>query len=90
MSGRGVGFFWNWLDKHVTSPDRQGTWEKAKELAAHCIADAAALGITIDDMEPEFGSVETVIYEAMQNELDAELAFWRDFADARDRMENRN
>jgi hypothetical protein len=38
-----------------------------------CIEEAAANGISIDDMEPEWSSVETIIYETMQNDMDAEL-----------------
>lgn len=44
-------------------------------LAANCIADAAAIGIPIDDMEPEFSSVEEIIYDAMQDILGDELVF---------------
>ena len=46
----------------------------------------AALGITLDDMEPEWGSVENIIHETMQNDMDAELEFWKAFA-AKRRME---
>ena len=88
MSGRGVDFLSDWLDRNVTMPDRNASPEKAKELAAHCIADAANLGITIDDMEPEFGTVETIIYESMLNDMDAELEFWKAFAATRDRALN--
>jgi hypothetical protein len=73
MSGRGVEFQWNWIEKNVTDAERHGSRERAKELAARCIADAAALGITVDDMEPEWGSVETVIYETMQGDFDPEF-----------------
>ena len=83
MSGRGVDFLESWLGKNVTDADRNGSRERAQALAAECIADAAALGITIDDMEPEWGSVETIINEAMQNDMDAELEFWKAFAAAR-------
>jgi hypothetical protein len=31
-------------------------------------------------MEPEWGSVESMIYEAMQNDIVAELEFWKKFA----------
>ena len=80
MSGRGIDFLENWVNKNVTDADRKGSRGRAQALAAECIADAAALGITIDDMEPEWGSVETIIYEAMQNDMDTELEFWKAFA----------
>ena len=83
MSGRGVDFLENWVNKNVTDADRKGSRERAQELAAACVADAAELGITIDGMEPEWRSVETIIYEAMQNDTEAELAFWKTFAAAR-------
>ena len=85
MSGWGLDFLENWVNLYVTDADRNGNHERAKELAAHCLADAAALGITIDDMEPEWGSVEPIIYEAMQNDIDAELEFWKAFAASRGR-----
>ena len=80
MSGRGIDFLENWVNKNVTAIDRKGTKERAKELAAQCYADAAALGITMDDMEPEWGSVEEIIYDAMQDVLGDELTFWKVFA----------
>ena len=90
MSGRGIDFLENWVNKNVTDADRRGSHKCAKELAAHCLADAAALGITVDDMEPEWGSVEEIIYDAMQDILGEELKFWKAVAavlDRRDRNE---
>ena len=83
MSARGVDFVENWVSKNVTDADRNGSRERAQALAAECVADAAALGITIDDMEPERGSIETIIHEAIQSDMDAELEFWKAFAAAR-------
>jgi hypothetical protein len=62
MSDRGIDFVENWVNKNVGESDRKGSMERAKELAAICVADAAALGISIDDMEPEWGSVEDIIF----------------------------
>ena len=87
MSGRGIDFLANWLQRNVTEADKKGSRERAKELADKCIAESAAPGITINDMEPEWGSVETIIYEAMQNDINAELEFWRKVAAMRDRRE---
>jgi hypothetical protein len=47
MSGRGIE---DWVHKNVTVADRKGSRDRARELAAQCVADAAGLGITIDDM----------------------------------------
>lgn len=80
MTGRGVDFLENWVHKNVTDADRKGSMERAKELAATCIADASGLGITIDDMEPEWGSVEEIIFDAMQDYLGDELVFWKTVA----------
>jgi hypothetical protein len=40
---------------------------RALALADGCIAEAAASGISLTEMEPGWGSIETIIYEAMQN-----------------------
>ena len=87
MSGRGIDFLENWVNKNVTAIDRKGSKARAKELAGVCIADAAALGITIDDMEPEWGSVEEIIFDAMQDILGDELVFWKTVAAIRKRRE---
>lgn len=87
MSGRGIDFLENWVQQHVTEADKKGNSERAKELGDRCIADAAANGITIDDMEPEWGSIETIINEAMQDILGAELEFWKVWAAMRDKPE---
>lgn len=62
MSGRGIDFLENWVNKNVAEADRKGSQDRTKELAALCVADAAELSITINDMEPEWGSVEDIIY----------------------------
>ncbi len=76
MSGRGINFLENWVNKNITDSDRKGTHERAKELAALCVADAADLGIGIDDMEAEWSSVEEIIYDAMQDRRGDELVSW--------------
>jgi hypothetical protein len=86
-SGDSIAFLENWLQRNVTEADKKGSRDRAKELADKCIAEAAAPGITIDDMEPEWGSVETIVYDAMQNDMDAELEFWKGVAALRDRRE---
>ena len=66
MSGRGIDFLENWVGQNVGDADRHGSHERAKELAARCIEEAKVFGVTLDAMGPEWGSVETIIYEAMQ------------------------
>ena len=63
MCGRGIDFLENWIHQNVTDADRHGDHNKTLALAERC--EAAAQGITIGDMEPEWGRVETIIYEAM-------------------------
>ena len=87
MSGRGIDFLENWVNKNVKAAERKRGRNRAKELAAFCLADAAALGITIDDMEPEWGSVEEIIFDAMQDLLGDELEHWKIFAAVRERRE---
>jgi hypothetical protein len=50
----GIDFLENWVDKNVTEADRKGSLERARELATRCLAEASALGISVDDMEPEW------------------------------------
>ena len=80
MSGRGIDFLENWVNKNVTPVDRKGSQDRATELTAQCYADAAALGITIDDMEPKWGSVEKIIYDTMQDLPGDELVLWKTVA----------
>ena len=85
MSGRGIDFLENWVQQNVTDADKKGSREHASELAQRCVADAAANGIAIDDMEPEWGSVDSIIYDAMQDILSDELEFWKAWAVKRDK-----
>jgi hypothetical protein len=71
MSGKGIDFLEDWVRRNVTEDERYGDRFAAKALADRCLADAANAGVTIDDLDPEQGSVETFIYEAMQNYFDA-------------------
>ena len=87
VSGREIDFLENWVNKNVTVADRKGSQDRATELAPQCYADAAELGITIDDMEPEWGRVEEIIYDAMQDMLGDELVFWKTVAAIRQRRE---
>jgi hypothetical protein len=55
MSGRGIDFLENWINRNVTEADKYGSHERAKELAAQLTADAKSQELTLDDLEPEFG-----------------------------------
>jgi hypothetical protein len=85
VSGRGIDFLENWVQQNITVADKNCTQQRAIELAALCSQGASQLGITVDDMEPEFGSVESIIYDASHNDFDAELEFWKAYAAARDK-----
>ena len=65
MTARGVDFLEKWIQKNVTAgapPDDPLT---ASVLAARCIAAAAAEGLTLEEIQPDSGSVESHIAEAM-------------------------
>ena len=68
MSGRGIDFLENWIQQDVTEAEKKGSHERAKELAEKCIAEAAANSITINDMEPEWGTVESIIRDVLQQD----------------------
>lgn len=54
MTPRGVDFLENWIATSISSDAKP---DQAKALAAHCTSDAAALGISREDMEGKWGSV---------------------------------
>ena len=85
MSGRGIDFLENWIQQKAIVKDKNCTHQRAAELAAHCIQEAAHLGLSIDEMEPEFGSVQTIIHETAHYEMEEELNFWKTYAAARDK-----
>jgi hypothetical protein len=62
MSVRGVNFLETWMGDNVpTHPQRV----KAKKLGERLRIDAAAIGLTIDDLEIDNSSVEKYIFDAM-------------------------
>ena len=85
MSGRGIDFLENWVNTNVAEADCKGSQHRASERAVQCYAQAAELGISVDDMEPGWGSVEEIIYDAMQDVLGDELEFWKGVAAMRER-----
>jgi len=88
MRGRGIDFLENWVNKHVTVADSKGSQDRATELSAQYYAAAAAIGITMDHMEPEWGNVEEIIFDAKQDVLGDELVFWKTVAAIRLRRES--
>lgn len=70
MSAGGLDFLENWIEGNVTEADKYGSHERAKALAAKCMAEAKALGITAHDMQLEAGGLETIIYETMHHGFD--------------------
>jgi hypothetical protein len=69
MTARGVDFLENWIAKNVTERVKQSVDGDAAslsiELAERAIADAAKAGLSLTDLEPEFGTPETIIREAL-------------------------
>lgn len=83
MSSESLDFLEDWISDNVTDDFRHGDRFQAKALAERCIAEAAAAGISVDGLIPEWGSVETIIYEAMQYDRDMEVEYWNNFAETR-------
>lgn len=69
MSGRGIDFLENWIEQNVTQTVKDSvegdTASSAIELAERAIADAAKRGLSLDDLEPEFGTPEIIIREVL-------------------------
>ena len=65
MSGRGIKFLEEWIQKNVTALDPSDDPLRASNLAARCIAEAAAEGITLEEIKPDSGSIENHIFDAM-------------------------
>ena len=65
MSARGVDFLENWIQKNVTAGAPPDDPLSASVLAMRCIAEAAAEGLTLEEIKPDSGSVESHISEAM-------------------------
>ena len=65
MSAKGVDFLENWIQKNVTAGAPSDDPLSASVLAMRCIAEAAAEGLTLEEIKPDTGSVESQISEAM-------------------------
>ena len=84
MSDRGTDFLRTWIEKNVTDADRNGSPNRAMALADRCIAEAAKVGIPASDLEQTWGTIESIIYEAMRNDVETMRKFWGAFARVRD------
>ena len=65
MTARGVDFLENWIQKNVTAGEIPDDPLHASALATRCIAEAAAEGLTLEEIQPDSGSVESYIFDAM-------------------------
>ena len=65
MSARGVEFLENWIQKNLPRGGPPDDPLNASVLAMRCIAEAAAEGLTLEEIKPDTGSVESHIAEAM-------------------------
>lgn len=65
MSGRGIDFLENWIQKNVTAGDLSTDPLRASNLAMRCILEAGAEGIPLEELKPDSGSLESYINDAM-------------------------
>jgi DNA phosphorothioation-dependent restriction protein DptG len=71
MTARGVDFLEDWIDRNATQMVKDSVdgdeASLAIEMAERAIAEAAKAGLTLDDLEPEFGTPEIHIREAAES-----------------------
>ena len=84
MSECGTDFLRTWIERNVKDADRQDSPIRAMTLADNCIAEAAKAGISASDLEQTWGTIESIIYEAMRNDIETMRKLWSAFARARD------
>lgn len=65
MTARGVEFLANWIQKNVPTGVLPDDPLSASVLAMRCIEEAAAEGLTLEEIQPDSGSVESHIADAM-------------------------
>ena len=65
MNGHAIDFLENWIQKNVTALSASDDPMRASVLAMRCIAEAAAEGITHEEIKPDTGSLESHIFDAM-------------------------
>lgn len=79
MSREIAEFLHRWMQGNITETDRGGNSIRALVLADRYRDAAVDEGLSIDD-EPEFGSVESIIYTRMQSPKSAEIVFFKVWA----------
>jgi hypothetical protein len=65
MTARGAEFVKKWIAKNVTALGPSDDPMRATNLATRCIVEAAAEGITLEEIQPRTRSLESLIFEAM-------------------------
>ena len=65
MSSVGTEFLVNWIANNVRAGGQPEDPLLASQLARSCIIDAAAEGITLDELRPDSGSIESHIADAI-------------------------
>jgi hypothetical protein len=65
MSARGVEFLENWIAKNVPARHPSDDPLRAYNLAARCIVESAAEGITLKEINTATDSLENLICDAM-------------------------
>jgi hypothetical protein len=83
MSVKALEYLEDWIESNISEEHRHGDRSLAKELAERCARDAASNGVTLDELTPEQGNAETIIYEAMQYDKDLEIEYWKNFEGTR-------
>jgi len=72
MSKQGIDFVEGWISQHVTEGIKQAVdgdgASLSVELAERLLADAEKAGLKLDDLEPEFGTPEVLIREALESD----------------------
>jgi hypothetical protein len=65
MTVGGVNFLENWIKKNVPTGVLPDDPLSASVLATRCIAEAAAEGLTLEEIQPDTGTLESHIFDAM-------------------------
>ena len=65
MTARGTEFVKNWVAKNVTALGPSDDPLRATNLATRCIVEAAAEGITLEEIQLKTRSLESLIFDAM-------------------------
>ena len=65
MTRRGIDFLEDWVSKNVQAGAPPDDPLYASNLANRCIADAATAGLTLEEIRPDMGTLESYIADAM-------------------------